>query len=833
MNRYGKRCVLYPRVSTEMQVDGYSLEGQKNMLTRFADREEMIVVDTYEDAGKSGKSIEGRPAFQKMLRDIEDGLDIDYILVYKLSRFGRNAADILNSLELVQSYGVNLICIEEGIDSSQTSGKLLISVLSAVAEIERENIIEQTMNGRREKARQGGWNGGFAPYGYTLEDNKLMIEETEAVAIRKIFELYTSSEIGLGGIANQLNLQGIRKIPRQNGTLEDWTGHFIKLILDNPVYCGKIAYGRRTKEKVKGTKNDYQMKRNDDYILTEGQHKGIVSEEVWEKAHAKRLRTGVKQPSKIGRDRVHLLSGLLKCPVCGSPMYTNKHAWTNKDGTYKEIYYYVCSRNRMVRGKHCEYKAMLKKTDIEPMVIEAIREIVRNEEYAQAIKKRIGVQIDTKAVDKELEGYQAKLKEVDLNKTRLEREIDSLPADAKYRERKLHDMTLRLDSLYDVIVELEEKIEDARLRRDAIKQQAITLENIYKIMVNFDCVYNIINDEEKRNVVTALIKEIEIYRNDESEYPLKRIGLNFPVFKDGGEVTELLWDKGNTVDAVLVLHRERDGWRVQRMMHRMGRPLMEPMIWSATSGKPFGRSRLKKPIRTLIDDYIRTVANATIALEFDTTPQKYILGVTDDQYDAIVSDKFKQYVGSLLAATSNPETGENPVFGQLAQGSLSPHVEKMRMTATQFAAATGLTVTDVGIINDANPTSSDAILAQSQTLVLLAQQLNTGNGDALRTIACMAQAIAQNKTLDELTEEESGIMAHFKNPAMPSVAVTADAAIKIASARQEFASTDTFLEMIGFDQADIRRIKSQEQRVRGQQLLMELNDEADTVESMA
>lgn len=550
MNRYGKRCVLYPRVSTEMQVDGYSLEGQKNMLTRFADREEMIVVDTYEDAGKSGKSIEGRPAFQKMLRDIEDGLDIDYILVYKLSRFGRNAADILNSLELVQSYGVNLICIEEGIDSSQTSGKLLISVLSAVAEIERENIIEQTMNGRREKARQGGWNGGFAPYGYTLEDNKLMIEETEAVAIRKIFELYTSSEIGLGGIANQLNLQGIRKIPRQNGTLEDWTGHFIKLILDNPVYCGKIAYGRRTKEKVKGTKNDYQMKRNDDYILTEGQHKGIVSEEVWEKAHAKRLRTGVKQPSKIGRDRVHLLSGLLKCPVCGSPMYTNKHAWTNKDGTYKEIYYYVCSRNRMVRGKHCEYKAMLKKTDIEPMVIEAIREIVRNEEYAQAIKKRIGVQIDTKAVDKELEGYQAKLKEVDLNKTRLEREIDSLPADAKYRERKLHDMTLRLDSLYDVIVELEEKIEDARLRRDAIKQQAITLENIYKIMVNFDCVYNIINDEEKRNVVTALIKEIEIYRNDESEYPLKRIGLNFPVFKDGGEVTELLWDKGNTVDSI-------------------------------------------------------------------------------------------------------------------------------------------------------------------------------------------------------------------------------------------------------------------------------------------
>ena len=279
-----------------------------------------------------------------------------------------------------------------------------------------------------------------------------------------------------------------------------------------------------------------------------------------------------------------------------------------------------------------------------------------------------------------------------------------------------------------------------------------------------------------------------------------------------------------TDNAVIVLRCHGSLWTAERHANKMGRPLMEPLIWNATNSKPFGRSRLKKPIRALIDDYVRTAANAAIALEFDTTPQKYILGVTDEQYDAIVSNKFKTYMGALMAATSNPETGANPVFGQLAQGNLQPHVEKMRMTATQFAAATGLTVTDVGVVNDANPTSSDAILAQSQTLVLLAQQLNTGNGDALRTIACMAQAVARGCTLDELTEDETGIMAHFKNPAMPSVAVTADAAIKIASARQEFASTDTFLEMIGFDQADIRRIKVQEQRVRGQQILMEMED---------
>ena len=280
-----------------------------------------------------------------------------------------------------------------------------------------------------------------------------------------------------------------------------------------------------------------------------------------------------------------------------------------------------------------------------------------------------------------------------------------------------------------------------------------------------------------------------------------------------------------TDQAVIVLTARQGRWTARRYPHKMGRPLMEPMIWNATTGKPFGRSRLKGSVRSLIDDYIRIAANAAIALEFDTTPQKYLLGLTDEQYDAVISNKFKQYIGAIIAATSNPETGENPVFGQLAQGSLQPHVDKMRMTATQFSAATGLTITDVGIVNDANPTSSDAILAQSQTLVLMAQQLNAGNGEALRAVIQMAQAIARNVTPEELTEEERDVMAHFKNPAMPSVAVTADAALKIASARQEFASTDTFLEMIGFDQADIRRIKAQEQRVRGQQLLAEVENE--------
>lgn len=309
-------------------------------------------------------------------------------------------------------------------------------------------------------------------------------------------------------------------------------------------------------------------------------------------------------------------------------------------------------------------------------------------------------------------------------------------------------------------------------------------------------------DNQKGTIDCGFV--FEDLRTDESDYNWTPSNVNFYTDTD-------IWQ----------LNMERGRWKAKRHPHEFGRPLMVPMIWDSTNDKPLGQSRLKEPIRRLIQGYVRTVANATIGLEFATSPQKYLLGITDEQYDSLIDERFKQYVGSVLFSTVNPETGEKPTYGQLQQGNIEPHVQMLRMLATQFSAATGLTVTDTGVINDANPTSSDAILAQSQTLVLMAQQLNAGNADALYQISQMALAIELGTTPDDLPDECKEIVAHFKNPAMPSVAVTADAAIKIASARDGFSSTDTFLEMIGFDQADIRRIKAQEQRARGARILTE------------
>ena len=158
----------------------------------------MEIVGEYSDERHSGKNIKGRQEFMWMLNDIEDGKDgVDFVLVFKLSQFGRNAADVLSSLQLMQDYGVNLICVEDGIDSSKEAGKLLISIIAAVAEMERENIRVQTMIGREQKAREGKWNGGFAPYGYKLKNGELVIAEDEVEIIQMIFNRYIHTNEGI------------------------------------------------------------------------------------------------------------------------------------------------------------------------------------------------------------------------------------------------------------------------------------------------------------------------------------------------------------------------------------------------------------------------------------------------------------------------------------------------------------------------------------------------------------------------------------------------------------------------------------------------------------
>lgn len=557
MGKARTKVYIYTRVSTAMQIDGYSLDAQKARMKAFADYNDYEIVGEYEDAGKSGKSIEGRFEFNRMMEDIKSGKDgVAFVLVFKLSRFGRNAADVLSTLQIMQDFGVNLICVEDGIDSSKDAGKLMISVLSAVAEIERENIRVQTMEGRIQKAREGKWNGGFAPYGYQLVDGKLEINEEEAPAIRTIFDQYVHTDIGSNGIAKYLENHGIHKIQRQNGKNPLFDSHLIRLILKNPVYCGKIAYGRRKTEKVHGTRNDYHLVEQDNYILVDGLHEPIVTEEVWQEAQVKLLAQAKKyEHVNRGKDeRTHLLSGIVKCPICGAGMYGNKSIKHKKDGTkYKDFYYYGCKHRSMTRGHKCDYKKQIREELMDDAVAEIIVKLVSNPKFADMMQQKINMKVDTSAIEQEIANYEKQLRQSYSVKSKIMEEIDSLDPDDRHYIRRKADLDDRLYRMYDKIEETESRLIEARAKKTAIEAEKITGDNIYKVLIYFDKLYKVMNDVEKRQLMESLISEIQIFEDRQPNGQwLKSMKFKLPIIE--GDM-ELSLDNDEHVECVVLMSR--------------------------------------------------------------------------------------------------------------------------------------------------------------------------------------------------------------------------------------------------------------------------------------
>lgn len=553
MKKTKTKCYLYTRVSTSMQVDGYSLDAQRDKLRKYAEYEDMVVAGEYSDEGFSGKNIQGRHEFQRMLQDIQDCKDgVEYVLVFKLSRFGRNAADVLNSLQLMQDFGVNLICVEDGIDSSKDSGKLMISVLSAVAEIERENIRTQTMAGREQKAREGKWNGGFAPYGYRLEKGELLIAEDEVDVIRTIFDRYIHTNDGVSGVAKYLNRQGFVKKLRQNGTIPGFSASFVKSIIDNPVYMGKIAYGRRRTEKKIGTRNEMHVVEQSEFPVYEGKHEAIISEEDWNLAQEKRKINAYRREKVNDPTHAHILSGILKCPCCGKSLYGNIAKAHSKDK--KTRYYYYCKNTVTPTGHECTFRLNIEQMEMNRMVASIISAMVSDPRFADAIKAKIGSAVDTNDLEKQLEALQAQLRQTLGTKARLERQMDGLDVNDPYYDRKISDLQRRYDEQYGAIDEIEVQIDDVQSQIRSIRQEKISGDNIYRLLLAFDQVYEAASEVERKEFMRAFIERIELFPEKQPDGNwIRKIIFNFPVPVNGTEVKELPLENETIVDYVLLL----------------------------------------------------------------------------------------------------------------------------------------------------------------------------------------------------------------------------------------------------------------------------------------
>ena len=558
-----KKCYIYTRVSTAAQTEGYSLEAQTERLRKYADYKEMEVVREYCDAGKSGKSITGRPEFQRMLQDVSEERDgVAFILVFKLSRFGRNAADVLNSLQFIQDYGVNLVCVEDGIDSSKDSGKLTITVLSAVDEIERENILVQTMEGRKQKAREGKWNGGQAPFGYDLDskNSTLVVNEEEAEIVRIIYDKFVHTDMGADAICNYLNQRGYTKKKVRGHELNYFARGLIMKILDNPVYIGKIAYGKNVTEKVKGTRDEYRRVKTDDYLLADGLHEAIVDEETWEAAREKRKRTGVRFVKTHSLEHEHILTGLIRCPLCGGGMSgTVQRRQNKKTGEYKDTFYYRCHHRKKVDGKICDYKPMLNQKMFNAEVEEFIRYMVAGDEFRKFVQEKLEEKVDVSALETEREQLQKQLKQVQGSKLKLIQMLDRLDTGDKHYTRKYQDMQ---DNLYDKVAEFEEAMKDIDAKIGASYGKEITGKKLYEFLLDFDILYDKMTDMEKKEFMNTFIEKIELKNETVNNGTgqgsrIEHIDLAFPVYYGDCKGTRIRMPKENTVEVVCLLENRR------------------------------------------------------------------------------------------------------------------------------------------------------------------------------------------------------------------------------------------------------------------------------------
>ena len=519
-----KKCYIYTRVSTAAQTEGYSLEAQQERLREYADYKNLEIAGEYCDAGKSGKSIVGRPAFLQMLDDISSEKDnISFVLVFKLSRFGRNAADILKSLQLLEDYEVDLICVEDAIDSSTPGGKLTLTILSAVAEIERENINVQFMAGKMQKILNGGWPGGPAPYGYRSVNKELVVEPEEAEIVKLIFDRYIQDDGTLNGVAIWLNNNGYSRISK--GEVKPFTYDFIVTVLDNPTYHGKINYFRRTN--IKGIRKNPK-----DAVEVDGIHEAIIDEDLWQQAREKREASSGRQEKVDEPDRVSLLSGLIKCTACGNGLIAtkNKHVNKNRGGHYKTIHYYSCRYYRKSAGRTCEFKHTYNQAKIDSAVFEIVSNLAAHPAFEKAMAMAAGGDESVEAYEKRMKEIRKDLYHQEHEKNRVGAELDNLDVLSDDYDTEYERIQAEMDDIYDRIESLELSLKKIKKKCSEARQGVSSIEGIKKILKNFGKFYEKLTSEEQRELYRQFIERIEVYPEEQEDgRVLKSIYFRFPV----------------------------------------------------------------------------------------------------------------------------------------------------------------------------------------------------------------------------------------------------------------------------------------------------------------
>jgi site-specific DNA recombinase len=423
-------CVIYVRVSTDEQVkEGFSISAQVERLKAFALSQGWDVIFVYVEEGWSAKNI-NRPQLQKMLQDIKKG-NIDVILVYKLDRLTRSVIDLYTLLKEFENNNVSFRSATEVYDTSTAMGRLFITLVAALAQWEREQLVERVKVGLEQMVDEGKKPGAQELFGYKFDtDFNCEIIEEEAELVRWMFELYADG-YGYRAIADKLNERGIKT--KRSG--KDWGTSSVRLILTNDMYIGVFRYGNKVRYNT---------------------HPPIINEALFQKVQ-KRMKSKKLTESRKGK---LMLTGILKCGHC------DEHGMNgNYDKRDKKVYYRCvkCSRSAS-EGK------------VVDLILKELEKLISSKEYFLSMVK------DQQTNEEEFLALKQELESVTAKKNKL---LDLyMDENSPFDKEDLYTRTLELNAkeqeIQLILADMDIELESPEMKYDKMKNFTNIVEHFHK-----------------------------------------------------------------------------------------------------------------------------------------------------------------------------------------------------------------------------------------------------------------------------------------------------------------------------------------------------------------
>jgi len=484
-SRVEGKAALYTRVSTTYQVDKESLPHQRNELINYAHY--VLHIDSYEvfeDAGFSGKNTD-RPAFQDMMRRIRLG-EFSHLVVDKIDRISRNLLDFAAMYEELKSLDVTFVSRNEQFDTSNAMGEAMLKIILVFAELERHVTSERVTAVMIDRASKGKWNGANVPLGYKWsEEQKFpVIDEKESKIVKNIFDRYTAGD-SMTIISRYLNDHHIKT--KRNG---EWTASSVGQILENPFYKGTLRYNYRNAARGK-------IKKEEEWIVIDNNHPGIVTVEQWENVQKlrKRNRKGEWSHKQI---HDHVFGGIMYC-ACGSSAISSY----SRPENYSR---YTCLKRRERGRNYCDNRHTINDVTLGNFVFTYLQnmiyiqsnfgEIKNNEILEKELLHGAGMAevsyIDSNSLQ---EIYDSFIRRSDVVYNQDENAVESLETDRYTQlatEKQNHQRALeRLNNLFlyseDALSEKDYLIEKNRIQESIRKiDSLLSQEESQKVATNKD-----------------------------------------------------------------------------------------------------------------------------------------------------------------------------------------------------------------------------------------------------------------------------------------------------------------------------------------------------------